>query len=786
MTYSKTNDHGGGRIIHLQSSQWSGSVDPLAIMVMSLVAIVTTISLSGRLPILLAWAPLAGLILQLLFHHSFLKPGQGGKNDQGNEDSIQFVTKLINIALDRARSRMGKYGSGLAILCGDATLAVTYMTSSISSTEAYGLMPMAGVLCILLFNLLALKSSPSRLALTAGVTSLVLLVQLCIGQSLFISLVVTSLFVLVWIALACRRPPVLEKYRIVKKTRYSGFRYGAKTALYTMGVSLPLMVVLFFLFPRIPLDFVQSNRAERTGIGRTGLSDSLTLGSITQLQKSQQPAFSASFKGKAPTDTSLYWRAMVLDRLDGNTWLSSNKPAANDSISKGDRKFSASENEKSIAYISVLDSGNNNPHPVVLDGTYGRLFVAYNNLSATITPSRDGSYSIPSAGTKGSERSPENGEGSVKIYSLAGNFDPDYKLGLPLVPKNEGADLAASTDSGEVASEEGAPRNDMSDWTRLPPDFNPETQDFGRRLRKQLGTEKKVVEFVLKMINVEDYHYTLRPPKLGSQAIDDFFLRTKYGFCEHYASAFVVAMRGAGIPARLISGYLSGGVVDGLVNVNQSDAHAWAEIWIEGRGWVRQDPTASISPSRVDPDAANSLLESRPEGFFGYLGLNWSKFGGKAEKSWRENMSGFDADRQASVFRKMGIEGTSKPIIFVFAMVLVLAASLLIKYFSRLIDLNWKKRTGNHLSDLLEKRCAGAGLERSPGQTCRDLGKRAEDTLGTAQATELRSIIDQYDWVVYSERADTQASRELASRIRAFKPVPEQSSQSSQSSQILC
>ena len=705
-----------GQVVELSLDQRSESVHPRSVFLMHLVAIVAASTLTGHLQPGLSLAPLVALFMRLVL----VRLG-----------SIQAACTAVGL------------------LAANALFLSADDLHDFSSQDAFGLLPLAGFVCLLLFNIMAFKPTASRLAMAGGATSVLLLVQLSISQSLVRSVLVGGLFSLIWVALASRRSPACIKPARLAAREWWNFRFGLKTAFVSLALSIPLTVAFFLLFPRIPLDLLRSEQTENSSAS-IGLSDSLSLGSISRLQKTNDPAFEATFRDAAPADVSLYWRAMVLDRLDGNVWsssaasLSAVKDGANSQPDMPPPQESIRAN--GIAYLSAWAPGNNNSRPVVLDGTAGRLFASFNNKSAALLPRSDGTYALP---MNGSDQAPEK----AKIHVLSGYLDRSYQLE---------ADLDASN-------------TDLSAWKKLPENFNPRTQAFGRDLRRKNKTDDRVIAAFLDLVQRENYHYTLRPPRLGAQAIDDFFLETRAGFCEHYASAFVVAMRSAGIPARLVSGYLSGGAVNGRVKVGQRDAHAWAEVWLPGRGWIRQDPTASIAPSRVDPDAANARLESAPDGFFGFLGLSWSKYSMQAEKAWSENLLGFDADRQEKVFQKLGIANASKPLLLVSSMLLVVGLSFVWQYFGGQIAMLMVPRSGNAISRLLARRCRRIGLERAPGQTWRGLAMASQSALETGDAKELLSIVALYERAVYARGTDRAVMRALIKRISAFKPKKKRS-----------
>ena len=145
-------------------------------------------------------------------------------------------------------------------------------------------------------------------------------------------------------------------------------------------------------------------------------------------------------------------------------------------------------------------------------------------------------------------------------------------------------------------------------YSALPDDSNPRTAELAQEMRAAAGSDRDFVDAVLQKLSREEFYYTLEPPPLGSNPVDRFLFETRRGFCEHYASAFSVLMRSVGIPTRIVLGYQGGEVnpMGGHLIVRQSDAHAWTEIWLDGLGWYRIDPTAAVAPERIDIGASDA------------------------------------------------------------------------------------------------------------------------------------------------------------------------------------
>ncbi|RTK99023.1 MAG: transglutaminase domain-containing protein, partial [Neisseriaceae bacterium] len=150
---------------------------------------------------------------------------------------------------------------------------------------------------------------------------------------------------------------------------------------------------------------------------------------------------------------------------------------------------------------------------------------------------------------------------------------------------------------------------DLQQALRLPSGYNPRARQLAQQWRTNSRTPGEVVDHALRYFNRQQFFYTLQPPLLGSDSVDDFLFNSRRGFCEHYASSFVFLMRAAGVPARVVTGYMGGELnpVGGYLIVRQSDAHAWAEVWLGNAGWQRVDPTAAVAPARVQQDLASAL-----------------------------------------------------------------------------------------------------------------------------------------------------------------------------------
>ncbi|MGH8538961.1 MAG: transglutaminaseTgpA domain-containing protein, partial [Stenotrophobium sp.] len=329
--------------------------------------------------------------------------------------------------------------------------------------------------------------------------------------------------------------------------------------------ALPLMLMMFILFPRIPgpLWGIPSD----TGAGRSGLSDSMMPGDIENLILSDAVAFRVRFVGKAPPPDQRYWRGPVFDFFDGRGW----KPSAASQWMRPD---------------SATFSGEATGYQIILEPTQQKWLFALDLPTLATLPSGmalHGAY-VLMADKPVRER---------LMYQLRSY--PHYQLQAQLNPAERAVTL------------------------QLPFRSDPRARALAQQWRDQNPGDAQIVQRALAMYRSEPFYYTLHPPKLGADSVDEFLFDTRRGFCEHYASSFTFLMRAAGIPARVVTGYQGGekNEVGGYYIVHQYDAHAWSEVWLAGQGWVRVDPTAAVAPNRVEQGLASALTAA--EGLPGFL-----------------------------------------------------------------------------------------------------------------------------------------------------------------------
>lgn len=336
------------------------------------------------------------------------------------------------------------------------------------------------------------------------------------------------------------------------------FYYPLKAAARLMVFSLPLMLVAFLIFPRIGPLWTLPAPAQT---GKTGMSSSLSPGSISNLAESDELAFRVQFAGKLPPMQQLYWRGLVLSEFDGQTWTVANQQRVVDDAKAlyGDLSMQASYD-----YQMVMEA-NDRPWMFPLDGL--TQFAAHANL-----------------------------------------FD-DYTLRhMGKIQQREAWHMRSSPQADKLADLSTRQRQLN---TTLPAGHNPKTYALAQQLWQQSNSAEDYLRQILLYFNQQNFVYTLTPPLLGQHANDDFLFITRRGFCEHYANAFVILARAQGLPARIVVGYQGGdvNVAEQYVSVRQLDAHAWAEVWLAGKGWVRFDPTYAVAPERIEKGSQDSLRQ---------------------------------------------------------------------------------------------------------------------------------------------------------------------------------
>tara|TARA_R100000656_G_scaffold26216_5_gene23124 strand:- start:992 stop:3010 length:2019 start_codon:yes stop_codon:yes gene_type:complete len=336
-------------------------------------------------------------------------------------------------------------------------------------------------------------------------------------------------------------------------------------AMAIMVQALPLMLLLFIFMPRLGALWSVPMQQQSA---KTGITDTMSPGDFSRLGRSGELAFRVSFEEAIPAQQNLYWRGLVLAEFDGRTWSRSPLSRFQDS---GLVQW-YSEPPKSWDQL-IERKGEPLAFSVVIEPTQQRW------LYALDTPKPD-----------------SEGVGLTRDYRLISAY--------PLRSKKQ---YRVNSWPEHRLEPQGLPPQHRTVYLQLPEEFNPRTRELASRWRKMVSDDLELVSRVLTLYNSE-FVYTLQPPLLGKHSVDEFLFDSQRGFCEHFAGSFVFFMRAAGIPARVVAGYQGGERhPDDYLVVRQYDAHAWAEIWLEDRGWVRVDPTAAVAPQRIEQDLQSVL-----------------------------------------------------------------------------------------------------------------------------------------------------------------------------------
>ena len=502
-----------------------------------------------------------------------------------------------------------------------------------------------------------------------------------------------------------------------------GWRFQAKLAGNLLLQGVPVMLALFFLFPRVPgpLWGVPQDAYK----SMTGLSDSMQPGNISELSLSSAIAFRVEFKGDIPKNHELYWRGPVLWHYDGQSWTMRGVPIR-------------SQLEK-VQNESLRVRGNATDYTVTLE-PHNRNWLLMLDMPTTQPPN-----TLMSNDLQILSREPIR----TRIRYTASSY-LNYTLNETLTTREH--DLALQINDDE----------------------NPRTFALAKEWTDAHKSPEQIIQSALDMFRQQEFIYTLRPPLLSRLSpVDDFLFNTRRGFCEHYASSFVFLMRAAGVPARVVTGYQGGEVnpVGNYLIVRQSDAHAWAEVWLSGRGWVRIDPTAAVSPQRVESgmDAAipdNDVLpimSRRDSPFLRKLYLNWDA----VNNGWNQYVLGYDQQKQMDLLSKLAGKEISWQDLVIAMMVTVSAVGLVISYFL-LRSVRIKREPLQKLYEVFLRKLQKAGLQRHPYEGPRDFCHRAVQRL-PAKANEIRLITDQYAQLRYGSKTNLASLDSLKILIKAFK-----------------
>ena len=477
----------------------------------------------------------------------------------------------------------------------------------------------------------------------------------------------------------------------------------------------PAALALFILFPRVQGPLWGLPQDAYSGI--SGLSDTMAPGNLSRLVLSDAVAFRAEFEGEAPPHARLYWRGPVLWDFDGRTWHAGPGVLA--------------------AYSPPETGGPRYRYGIVLE-PHNRTWLFALESAATL-PDR--------------ARFTPDGQ-LVTQFPVRARMRYDVESIAEAVPR--------PTETPSL----------LRRALRLPEGFNPQALALGQQLREQAGSDREVLARALDFLRNGRFQYTLEPPLLGDHSVDEFLFSTKSGFCEHFASAFVFLMRAAGVPARVVTGYQGGeqNPVDNIVTVRQLDAHAWSEVFIAGRGWVRVDPTVAAAPRRIETGLARSVADAAALPFlsrtdFGLLLTLRYRWDVIAHK-WNVWVLGYNPERQRDLMAMIGMRDADWRTLtaILFTLLGIMTVALLV----------WSLR---HLSrpDPVQKawlafcgKLGRRGVARAPHEGPRDYAERAARALPAARLAILR-IGALYVALRYGKQIEKEAVQRLRRLVRELQ-----------------
>lgn len=568
-----------------------------------------------------------------------------------------------------------------------------------------GVEPMIGFLvCSFVLKIIEMRSKKDAL-IVLFIGFIAVAAQFLFAQGIFAGLYgLFSLFVLL---AAWQATFISRKLTLKKHFQRAGI---------LLGQSIPFMLILFVVMPRLgPLWAVPAPQ----GQGQTGFSDTLRLGDIGDLARSPAVAFRASFTSAAPAVNEMYWRGLALDFFDGHTWTASGRFG-------GGGRVSPHNTAAEFRYSIIIE-----PHHYPWLFTLG-IPVSAESAQLTLQQNRQGLLS--------SRQQVAN----KALYSVRSN--------------KVGADPQHLLDADQKKA-----------LTRLPPEGNPKARKLAHSWSMKRLTDEAIVQEAISRFS-RGYWYTLQPPPVGDDAIDGFLFSTRRGFCEHFASSFVFLMRAAGIPARLMVGYQGGELneVESYYVVRQSDAHAWAEVWLDGSGWQIVDPTAAVAPSRIESGLEDALAEGERHlvGAVDWQPRIFTRLHQRfdaLEYSWNRWVLNYNGDSQAGLLERL--LGVNSPWRVGLAFTLLCAA-----IFTGFVLLNLALKQRQAATDeykLLKplvrklKRC---GISRRPGETLGQLAERISSS--HPQLSEsLTEVNYWYTRAVYA--SDPSATARLKEVIKA-------------------
>ncbi len=512
---------------------------------------------------------------------------------------------------------------------------------------------------------------------------------------------------------------------------YRGSSPGAfwpplRTTCKILVQAAPLVVLLFVLFPRINTGLRVDFRT--TGLASSGFSDRLSPGSIAALANSSEIAFRAEFPGSAVTPPgSMYWRGAVMWHCDGLEWRAPYVPV---SVSRSARQS---------------PKGNTVRQRITLAPHGARWMFAL-----------DRPFEIP--------------PGAILARG-------DYLWSVQTIRKAR---------RYEVVSSPGAAGKELTPAERrealeLPPSISPAVRELAQSWTTQNSNPRAIVNSALQFFRAQGFRYSLSPGEYGKNDLEQFLFHRRVGFCEHYAASFATLMRLAGIPARVVVGYLGGEYNDlgHFFLVRQADTHAWCEVWLPDSGWTRVDPTTAVAPGRASLDLnsflergiASGQMDARRSAFLTRL-ARFALFTNARlaletlSYEWDTRLLAFDADVQEVLLDSMGLANRGRFVLII--EILIVAIALLVIYFGWM-QLRTRSRA-DRVKALYERFCQKAarlGVRREPWEGPSDFSRRAAQLLPN-ESKRIREISNTYIALRYAPESAGVVLDKFAREVSAF------------------
>jgi len=499
------------------------------------------------------------------------------------------------------------------------------------------------------------------------------------------------------------------------------FADNGKLAVRLVLQSIPLTIALFVLVPRIsPLWSMPLPVSSSTSMG---VSDEMTPGDISNLGRSSELAFRVSFTGEAPSHEELYWRGLVLDFFDGATWRRAGATLQNFQMaSRFPTDFRGVPMGEPVSYDVILE-------PTQQNWVYSLQLAEISARDMIL----DRNYSLIT----------ENPITQRYRYQVRSYLQHQTDLQLSGIQRARSLQLPEGN-------------------------LNPRTAALAAQMRSATRSDMDYAVDVLQHFREQPFYYTLTPSVLGDSSIDEFMFNTREGFCGHYAGSFVYMMREAGIPARVVVGYQGGeyNPFEDYTLVYQYNAHAWAEVWIEGEGWVRFDPTAAVAPERITlgvesffqnqpgfmEDARFSMMRFRDTQWLNNLRLRLDSL----DYAWNRWVVSYDEDMQMQLLDDWFGDNAPQSLLIALgstiALFFLLAGWFLLRHGRRS---GHDPATRLYLSLLKELAQRGVPRQRGegPGDYCQRVARERPEL-----AVQMREVTELFVAVVYGARAGDETS----------------------------